>query len=105
MKDTTVPEVKVDIRKDKGITDIVASDATNLSFKIYRDNKVVHSFNSGVKYKRFSIDWLGDGKYTVEATDKGGNTKAVEASIDHTKPGKVSTSYSPNLLTKTLMEM
>ena len=95
MKDTTVPEVKVDIRKDKGITDIVASDATNLSFKIYRDNKVVHSFNSGVKYKRFSIDWLGDGKYTVEATDKGGNTKAVEATIDHTKPGKVSTSYSP----------
>ena len=95
MKDTTVPEVKVDIRKDKGITDIVASDATNLSFKIYRDNKVVHSFNSGVKYKRFSIDWLGDGKYTVEATDKGGNKKAVEATIDHTKPGKVSTSYSP----------
>ena len=95
MKDTTVPEVKVDIRKDKGITDIVASDATNLSFKIYRDNKVVHSFNSGVNYKRFSIDWLGDGKYTVEATDKGGNTKAVEATIDHTKPGKVSTSYSP----------
>ena len=95
MKDTTVPEVKVDIRKDKGITDIVASDATNLSFKIYRDNKVVHSFNSGVKYKRFSIDWLGDGKYTVEVTDKGGNTKAVEATIDHTKPGKVSTSYSP----------
>lgn len=95
MKDTTVPEVKVDIRKDKGITDIVASDATNLSFKIYRDNKVVHSFNSGVNYKRFSIDWLGDGKYTVEVTDKGGNTKAVEATIDHTKPGKVSTSYSP----------
>ena len=93
MKDTTVPEVKVDIRKDKGITDIVASDAKNLSFKIYRDNKVVHSFNSGVNYKRFSIDWLGDGKYTVEAT------------IDHTKPGKVSTSYSPNLLTKILMEM
>ena len=95
MKDTTVPEVKVDIRKDKGITDIVASDATNLSFKIYRDNKVVRSFNSGVNYKRFSIDWLGDGKYTVEATDKGGNKKAVEATIDHTKPGKVSTSYSP----------
>ena len=94
MKDTTVPEVKVDIRKDKGITDIVASDATNLSFKIYRDNKVVHSFNSGVNYKRFSIDWLGDGKYTVEVTDKGRNTKAVEATIDHTKPGKVSTSYS-----------
>ena len=93
MKDTTVPEVKVDIRKDKGITDIVASDATNLSFKIYRDNKVVHSFNSGVNYKRFSIDWLGDGKYTAKAT------------IDHTKPGKVSTSYSPKRLTKILMEM
>ncbi|MDD6388878.1 MAG: right-handed parallel beta-helix repeat-containing protein [Bacilli bacterium] len=95
MKDTTVPEVKVDIRKDKGITDIVASDATNLSFKIYRDNKVVHSFNSGINYKRFSIDWLGDGKYTVEVTDKGRNTKAVEATIDHTKPEKISTSYSP----------
>ena len=91
--DKTEPEVEVDIRKDKGITDIVANDQTALSFVIYKDGAQVHSFDSGLTSKRFSIDWLGDGNYTIDAIDAAGNKTTVSATIDHTAP-EVEASYT-----------
>ena len=79
--DRTPPEVKVDYRNNGTLTDIVAKDATKLSFNITGPKN--HNFDSGLTEKRFSINWLGGGTYKVTAKDSAGNTTTVEAKVLH----------------------
>ena len=93
--DKTAPKVEAQFRPNttNKITDIVASDANNIVFEIYKDGKRVHKVDQNVNYKRFSIDWLGDGEYKVVVTDIAGNVTTVNATIDHTAP-EVTPSYT-----------
>ena len=83
--DKTAPKVEAQFRPNttNKITDIVASDANNIVFEIYKDGKRVHKVDQKVNSKRFSIDWLGDGEYKVVVTDAAGNVSEVTATIDH----------------------
>ena len=93
--DRTAPVVEAQYRPNttNKITDIVGSDANNIVFEIYKDGKRVHKVDQNVNYKRFSIDWLGDGEYKVVVTDIAGNVTTVNATIDHTAP-EVTPSYT-----------
>ena len=86
--DKTAPKVEAQFRPNttNKITDIVASDANNIVFEIYKDGKRVHKVDQKVNSKRFSIDWLGDGEYKVVVTDAAGNVSEVTATIDHVAP-------------------
>ena len=67
-------------------TDVIGSDKHNIVFSIYKNNELVHTVDAKSNYKRFSIDWLGDGVYKVVVTDAAGLSSETTVTIDHTAP-------------------
>ncbi len=86
--DKTAPELEIDYRPELADkrTDVVGSDTNKIVFKVYKGTEVVKTVDEKSNYKRFSIDWLGDGEYKVVVTDQAGNSTETMATIDHTAP-------------------
>ena len=86
--DAAAPTLETQLRTDleDRRTDVIGKDTHNIVFTIFKDDKLVKTVDQGVNYKRFSIDWLGEGTYKVVVTDVAGQTAEKEVIIDHTAP-------------------
>ena len=84
IKDTTSPVIT--ITKANNTTYVRGTDVTHIQFNVFKDGNLVHSYNSATSSaeKFFSLDWLGEGNYVIEAIDEAGNKASVSAVVDET---------------------
>lgn len=90
--DTTNPILTVTRNEETNITYIRGIDLTRLVYTILKDGKVVHTVDSETcdcdNY--FPITDIaktyGDGEYTIEVVDAGGNKATATAMLDTSKP-------------------
>ena len=90
MSDKTAPTLEI---TEKGnMVYVRGKDVTRLKYTITKDGKTAHTVDSETcgcgNY--FSITWLaktyGDGEYTIDVVDAGGNTATAKALVDTTAP-------------------